>query len=184
MIQLGARPAAGFDDPLRMLSDCHRRIEWFLGSLCNVAQVAGETLTPVERQALESALGYFATSGVVHTQDEEDSLFPRLRGCADDQPRVQAVLETLERLDHDHQLAHEEHAVVERLIQAWLRVGTLAADSRENLKLVLESLRERYRGHIELEDSVIFPLARRVLPTTEIETLGEEMRQRHVSCLR
>lgn len=184
MIQLGARPAAGFDDPLRMLSDCHRRIEWFLGSLYNVDQVAGETLTPAERQALESALGYFATSGVVHTQDEDESLFPRLRSCADDHPCVHAVLETLERLDLDHQLAHEEHKVVERLIQTWLRDGMLTPDSRENLKLVLESLRERYRGHIELEDSVVFPLARTVLSATVIETVGKEMRQRHTSYLR
>lgn len=184
MIQLGARPAAGFDDPIQMLSDCHRRIEWFLGSLCQVFQGAGAVLTPAERQELEAALSYFTTSGIMHTHDEEESLFPRLRGCADQEPRVQAALETLEHLDRDHELAHEEHERVETLARTWLTTGTLDVAARETLLATLEALQERYRVHIRLEDSVIFPLARAVLPPTMVKAVGEEMRERHTSCLR
>jgi len=32
-IQIGAKPDSGFDDPIGMLKDCHRRIERFLGIL-------------------------------------------------------------------------------------------------------------------------------------------------------
>jgi hypothetical protein len=35
-IQIGAKPDSGFDDPIGMLKDCHRRIESFLGILCVV----------------------------------------------------------------------------------------------------------------------------------------------------
>jgi hypothetical protein len=33
-IQIGAKPDSGFDDPIGMLKDCHRRIEHFLYMLC------------------------------------------------------------------------------------------------------------------------------------------------------
>jgi hypothetical protein len=39
-VQIGARPDSGFDDPIGMLKDCHRRIERFLGILCQVARQA------------------------------------------------------------------------------------------------------------------------------------------------
>lgn len=42
MIQFGALPAAGFDEPVQMLSDCHRRIEQFLESFLDVAKNARE----------------------------------------------------------------------------------------------------------------------------------------------
>jgi hypothetical protein len=33
-IQIGAKPDNGFDDPIGMLKDCHRRIEHFPYMLC------------------------------------------------------------------------------------------------------------------------------------------------------
>ena len=39
-VQIGAKPDSGFDDPLGMLKDCHRRIEHFLGILRLVAERA------------------------------------------------------------------------------------------------------------------------------------------------
>ena len=37
-VQIGAKLDSGFDDPIGMLRDCHRRIERFLGILCQVAE--------------------------------------------------------------------------------------------------------------------------------------------------
>ena len=52
-IQIGAKPDSGFDDPIGMLKDCHRRIESFLGILCVVVDRAqGRNLTDEERDAL------------------------------------------------------------------------------------------------------------------------------------
>ena len=39
-IQIGGKPDSGFDDPIGMLIDCHRRIERFLHVLCVVASRA------------------------------------------------------------------------------------------------------------------------------------------------
>ena len=59
-IQIGAKPDSGFDDPLGMLKDCHRRIENFLGILCVVVERAqGRNLTGEERDTVQAALQYF-----------------------------------------------------------------------------------------------------------------------------
>ena len=56
-IQIGAKPDSGFDDPIGMLKDCHRRIESFLGILCVVVDRAhGRSLTDEERDAVKAAL--------------------------------------------------------------------------------------------------------------------------------
>jgi hypothetical protein len=39
-IQIGAKPDSGFDDPIGMLKDCHRRIASLLGILCVVVTQA------------------------------------------------------------------------------------------------------------------------------------------------
>src|ERR1019366_10161680 len=78
-IQIGARPDSGFDDPIGMLKDCHRRIESFLGILCVVVDRAqGRSLSDEERNAIKAALQYFRTGGQRHTADEEESLFPQI----------------------------------------------------------------------------------------------------------
>src|SRR5579864_2122594 len=81
-VQIGAK-AHSFSDPTGLLSDCHRRIEMFLGSLQRVADAIDRPLTEEARSALESALRYFRESAPKHTADEEESLFPRLRQIQD-----------------------------------------------------------------------------------------------------
>ena len=41
-IQIGAKHDSGFDDPIGMLTDCHRRIERFVHIFFRVAEQAGE----------------------------------------------------------------------------------------------------------------------------------------------
>ncbi len=89
-ITIGSKQEADFSDPIGLLSDCHRRIERFLGVLVTVAtQAEGAALNPEQRGALEISLRYFKLAAPKHTLDEEDSLFPRLRDSQD--PRAQPV---------------------------------------------------------------------------------------------
>ena len=63
-IQIGAKPDSGFDDPIGMLKDCHRRIESFRGVLCVAVDSAqGRSLTGEEQDAVQAALQYFRTGG-------------------------------------------------------------------------------------------------------------------------
>lgn len=107
-IQIGAKPDSGFDDPLGMLKDCHRRIEHFLGILCIVAErTQPRRLTEEETTAVEAALNYFQTGGQRHTADEEESLFPRLLAAGG--------FAELDCLQHDHAEAGQLHDEVEVL---------------------------------------------------------------------
>lgn len=125
-VQIGAKPDSGFDDPIGMLIDCHRRIERFLHILCVVAdRAAGRTLTEEEKTAVQAALTYFRTGGLRHTADEEKSLFPRLRTNS-----AAGNVEELDRLENDHRQANELHAAVDRFCSEWIASGRLDDESR------------------------------------------------------
>jgi hemerythrin-like domain-containing protein len=170
-IQIGAKPDSGFDDPLGMLSDCHRRIEHFLHILCFVAgRAQGRSLTYEEAAAVEAALGYFHLGGVRHTADEEESLFPRLIATG--------AFAELEQLEHDHRDAGGLHAEVETLYQKWIRNKTLTEPDTERLLAATNGLRELYETHIRMEDEVVFPRAAKLLDRSSIEAIGQEFRGR------
>ena len=173
-IQLGAKPEHGFDEPLGLLSDCHRRVEKFLDQLLLIAQgERGRKLSADRRQALETALRYFQQGAPLHTRDEEESLFPLMRNA--DSPEVVAALADLDTLEADHDAADIAHAEVDALGLRWLSEGTLPDADAARLIETLKSLRETYRRHIALEDNVMFPLAARILEAGALETVGREM---------
>jgi iron-sulfur cluster repair protein YtfE (RIC family) len=104
-VQIGQKPESGFNNPLGLLSDCHRRIERFLDVLVRLCtKGAGAFMTPPEIIAMEKALQYFRESGPKHTADEEESLFPRLRQVSGGK----AVLKCIEKLETDHETADRE----------------------------------------------------------------------------
>ena len=120
-VQIGAKPDSGFDDPIGMLTDCHRRIEQFLNILATVAErVSARSLTGEEAAAVQAALQYFRTGGVRHTADEEESLFPRLRAETDS-----GSMAKLDALEADHETAAALHKSAERLYSEWTTSGAL-----------------------------------------------------------
>jgi len=177
MINIGDRLASDFSDPLGVLSDCHRRVERFLHTLVLVTeQAAGGGLTTKQRDALEAGLRYFADAAPLHTADEEDSLFPRLR--LTDDARLAPALHTLEALHHDHEVARAGHADVDRLGHRWLADGRLSPEDVQRLAARLHELDGIYQRHIMVEDRELFPLARRVLAPALVHAIGAEMARR------
>jgi hemerythrin-like domain-containing protein len=175
--QIGQRPDHDFDEPLGLLSDCHRRIEHFLRVLIAVdAEAAGGTLTMTQRAALEGALRYFAVAAPQHTADEELSLFPRLREIG--ASAVTQALELVERLERDHDEADEHHAAVDRLVRRWLADDRLRSTETAELRERLVRLQSLYQRHITLEDKQLFPAAARVLNADQIARIGREMAER------
>lgn len=170
-VQIGAKPDAGFEDPIGMLKDCHRRIEQFLGTLCLVAERArGRALTDEESAAVQTAVTYFRGGGQRHNADEEESLFPRLRasGNAGD----------VNELEQDHRDAEELHARVEELYADWVAQAGLEAEKQEELAAAAEGLKRLYAAHIEREETVVFPRAARALDPEAIAKMGVEFRAR------
>jgi hemerythrin-like domain-containing protein len=174
-IQIGARPDAGFDDPIGMLKDCHRRIEQFLHVLCLVVERApGRPLTEEEANAVRSALNYFRVGGQRHTADEEESLFPRMRA---EQTTVSALKE-IEALEADHRAADDLHIAVEKLYASWLEGRALSAEELQQLRAATERLKQLYEGHIQIEENLVFPRAAEGLDGAALAQIGNEFRER------
>ena len=177
LLRIGGPPDHDFDEPLGLLSDCHRRIEHFLAVLVALEQTTGcATLTAAEQSQLAGAIRYFATAAPRHTADEEESLFPRLRRS--DDPGVRRSLELVGRLEHDHERADRHHHAVEALARRWQADGRLGPDDASALRGHLAALQEIYREHIQLEDRELFPAAARVLSAADIAAIGQEMAAR------
>jgi hemerythrin-like domain-containing protein len=174
-VQIGA-VTHNFSDPTGLLSDCHRRIQMFLGSLGAVANVMDGPLTDETRRALDSALRYFREAAPKHTADEEESLFPRLRQVR--HPDVQSALVKLEELEKDHRWGAPLHAEVERLGQQYLSRGTLPSADVEGFRKAVASLTSMYQQHISVEEDVVFPAAARLLSRTELAAITDEMASR------
>lgn len=173
-IQIGAKPDSGFDDPIGMLKDCHRRIEHFLNILQVVVERAsGRSLTEEEGAAVRAALHYFREGGRRHTADEEQSLFPRLRATFGEQDFAE-----LGGLEHDHREADGAHAAVDELYTRWLDDGSLAPHDRQRLESAMRRLVELYRAHIALEENVLFPRAAGRLSPAALGEIGQEFRAR------
>jgi hemerythrin-like domain-containing protein len=173
-IQIGAKPDAGFDDPLGMLKDCHRRIEHFLNILCVVvSRASNRALTDEETAALQAALHYFRVGGQRHSADEEQSLFPRMR-AAD----AAAALSEIGGLEHDHREADEMHQRADALYSTWIEKGALTPDEHEELTTATRNLAQLYERHIELEEQVVFPRAAQLLNPDAIAAMAQEFRAR------
>jgi hemerythrin-like domain-containing protein len=175
-ITIGAKQESGFDDPIGLLGDCHRRIERFLSALLLVAdQARGGPLNDDQRSALEKSLRYFAESGPRHTADEEESLFPRLNNGGDE---WKETLASIAELEQEHVQAAIYHQEADCLGRRWLADGQLATPDFERLLIALTALDLLYRRHIKVEEAVVFPFAARVLSRTEKASIGMEMASR------
>lgn len=173
---LGRSPDHGFDEPLGLLTDCHRRIELFLDALLRVAgEFSNRPLDPRAAEAVQTARRYFRDAAPRHTADEEESLFPRLKAAAEASGKP---CEAIERLEGDHELADQLHARADGLLEAWLRNRSLPPAHSEELGSLLSSLRELYRAHIAVEEREVFPLAGVVLSAPDLAAIGLEMRAR------
>jgi len=176
-ITIGRRPDHTFENPLGLLSDCHRRIEHFLRTLAAIAaDLAEGPLPPARRSELDAALTYFAVAAPKHTADEEESLFPRLRAAGD--VTTAHTIATVARLEHDHEEAAAHHAAVEAIGRRWLAEGTLPDDERRALRGHVAALGLIYGDHIAIEDRELFPAAARLLAAGELRDIGREMMAR------
>ena len=176
-IQIGAKPSPTFEQPIELLSDCHRRVESFLKALIVVTtQAGGGELSTPQRDALQTALRYFREAAPKHTADEEESLFPQMRAIGG--AEAEAALAKIAALEADHQAAAPDHAVVEELGQKWLAQNELSADEVSQMRRALQRLQQMYERHIAIEDHEVFPLAKRVLDKQRLAQVGREMAAR------
>jgi hemerythrin-like domain-containing protein len=157
--------------PIEHLLACHRRIEQRLDILDRAgkaleAQSSEEALT-----AIANTLRFMDISGALHTRDEEESVFPRIRQLASTEE-----IAYLSDLENEHGEVDALYVRLKDVSASLLQSITpeLVRDYRE----VVSKIGSAYRRHIASEDSVMVELARRVLNSTELESIQAEMRAR------
>ena len=148
----------------------------FMKALSDAAGFEGRRLNDDERQSLDTALRYFREAAPRHNADEEESLFPRLRLLPD--LDVGCVLADLARLEQEHRWAAPLHMEVDHVGRKWLADGELGRDEAQAFRTAVEKLAAMYHTHIEFEDSVLFPLANRVLGAAQATEIAAEMAKR------
>jgi hemerythrin-like domain-containing protein len=168
-----------FTDPLGLLVRCHERIEAQLATLERAAEMlrAGDRRSlPRVFGAIDAACAHFAIPGVKHTEDEEISLFPRLRercGAGGEE-----ALAAMAELESQHRGAEKLHLEFDEFVLSLPRDGSADARELDCFSELAAELTTLYRPHILLENNFVFPIAGRVLPASEIQALGAEMRAR------
>ncbi len=174
MIQIDAAPAGHkIAEPLEHLASCHRRIEQKLDTLERIGAALDENPTAA-LAALDSTLRFFDTTGRLHTRDEEESVFPRLR------PQLDAAdLNSVDALEHQHR---ETDLVYEQLKQSSVDLrADLTPDRIARYRALADRLIGLYREHIAAEEGLVLPLGRRVLRPEQLADIQQEMRDRRSS---
>lgn len=156
----GEAPAT-LDQPLDHLMACHRRIEDRLETLERIAELIEDRPQDCEA-ALAKVLAFLDTNGRWHTEDEEQSVFPRLRTSGGAEAE-----ETLGQLEHEHR---EADAILADLRESAGNPGRF----RERVN----ALCAIYRAHIRREDERLIPLGRTILSPGDLAAISAEMRQR------
>ena len=178
LMQIGQKPDSDFDEPIGVLEDCHKRILHFIKTLSALAESAASApLSSADRDSVERSLRYFREAAPRHNADEEQSLFPLVRRHADAQGDEMAV--RLASLANDHRWAEELHCEMDAIGSRWLAAGTLRSNDRARLRSLTRLLSQFYVQHIAIEETELFPAARRLLSPAESKRLGQEMAERH-----
>jgi hemerythrin-like domain-containing protein len=176
-------PAAGefvsrIEDPLQHLLNCHEQIERRLLTLQHAAMTLGFSeggMLKDAAAALNYELEVLHAIDVLHTEDEEKSLFPRLRIRTKDNP---SILEPLMlSLEQQHQ---SEQAAFERLKTAakTINEGGIRPDDGSTIDDLVQALMGVCRPHIALENDSLFPLVCKTLTPSDLDEMLREMRQR------
>ena len=156
-------------NPIEKLIECHDHILTQL-SLFNQSLNAIEQQGMVgflsERENMKKTFEFIDTSIVLHTRDEEEGLFPKLR------PKLEAELPGGGGGKTPVDIMESEHRIVEEVIS---RVKSLASMIEKNpheseTALLLDEFLQKgrwivqaYQGHIWKENNVLFPMAERLL---------------------
>ena len=158
------------EGPIEHLFACHRRIEDRLSILERAGEhielAPGEALT-----AITNSLRFMDTSGVLHTVDEEQSIFPRLRShlTADE-------LAYLDELESQHREADRVYESLKGVVTELTQSQT--PELIHQYRDLVKRLAHAYRDHIASEDATLLPIGRRVLNGSELAEIQSEMRGR------
>ena len=159
-------------DAVDLLLGCHQRIRHFTGVAVKLAHAQGAVPGEVA-QAAAGVHRYYSVSLPLHEADEDQTLHPRLSAVADD------------RVSHALVAMGDQHQAIDELIERLLPLLVMVKNNPDTLPIVggemcsiTKALDEMFRAHLQMEEEVIFPAIREVLPETIRAQMLHEMQQR------
>ena len=165
--------APGFDQPIAVLKHCHDRIRKQLATMEKLVPHLGAKGADAEaQQAAQAVLKYFGQAAPLHHEDEEHDLIPALQQTA--QGADAATLQQLVPVILD------EHR---RMEQLWQGLQSQLKDIADGSGSVLwgqdvRGFAELYRQHMEREEGLIAPMAKRLFSAEQMARLGAAMQRR------
>jgi iron-sulfur cluster repair protein YtfE (RIC family) len=160
------------EDAVDLLLGCHQRIRHFTGVAVKLAHAQGAVPGEVA-QAAAGVHRYYSVSLPLHEADEDQTLHPRLSAVADD------------RVSHALVAMGDQHQAIDELIERLLPLLVMVKNNPDTLPIVggemcsiTKALDEMFRAHLQMEEEVIFPAIRAVLPETIRAQMLYEMQQR------
>lgn len=170
-------------DPLRHLVVCHDRIEEHLQILEKVIpglRSDSEQKRQEAREALDQALQFLDAMGHLHTQDEEESVFPRLLAASREDHSVVSELTTM--LESQHR---EKEAVFEKLAAHVAAFPPAPAppspEQAARFEGLVSNLVDLYRVHIMVENQRLIPLSEDHLKQADLGEILQEFLARRSS---
>ena len=169
-------PDAGFDQPLALWLACHDRVRRMASLLERLREhIAEMGAAEAARVTAASIRRYFTEAAPRHHQDEEIDLFPLLRRKLPlhGPGRVAEVNAALARLEADHRSLGQ---VWQRLLPALQAIER--GEAAELGAADVSSFADGYRGHCEVEDTVVADALRLCMGDADLDALGQAMAER------
>lgn len=159
-------------DLFEYLDETHQRIDALVKRLGELVQaVNARHLDAAERAEMGRICQFFETEARQHHQDEERHVFPGLLASRDE-----AIVQVARRLTQDHGWLEENW------IELYPHLRAVSEDSggfdEAELNHAMEVFGALYDEHMQLEESIAYPEARRTLRAQGEATAGREMARR------
>ncbi len=160
------------DDAVDLLIGCHQRIRHFTDVAVKLAHSQGLAAQEIA-QAAAGVHRYYSVSLPLHEADEEQTLRPRLDAVAD------------ERIRHALFAMNDQHQAIDELLERLLPLLVLVKNNPDMLPdvggemcSITKALEEIFRTHLQMEEEVIFPAIRQILPDSTRAQILSEMQAR------
>lgn len=172
-IALPGAATAGFDTPLAMLGECHRRVERQCATLQRlVPHLAAHGSDSAAREAAEAVMRYFDLAAPNHHADEEQDLFPALLESMAGSDAV-CLREIIESLLADHRELDRRWAALRRTLQAVAERQPARLEAAD-----VQAFAALYTRHIAREEGELLPMAEGLLGQDELDRIGAAMKHR------
>ncbi|HJU70295.1 MAG TPA: hemerythrin domain-containing protein [Paucimonas sp.] len=163
----------GFDEPIAVLKHCHDRIRKQIRTMQKLLVHLPEYgADPDARQGADAVLRYFNNAARLHHADEEENLLPMLQASATNDDAA-ALATLIPRILEEHVQMDKSWRILHPQLQQ-IATGQSAVLSAEEV----QHFAEMYAAHMEKEETMIAPMAKRIFSHAQMTQLGNAMRTR------